>query len=209
MGHKKKTQRGRAQGTPNLKRKGDFLVNQYGVKFTEDDKKKLESLYASAMRKRREQLKEVAALPRMVRGKPTGDTLASKLEMGYESDFIITAKTKSLQRFQRKTDFNRYIKYLERVKSGEYLDDRTRLYKRNYMKALDDVHGKAAADIKMKVRMMKPADFRKMIEQDELLEISEIYTESDKAAAREQIRASFGMKSKDEDAFFNTEDEET
>lgn len=195
-------------GRKNLKYLDDGRVrNQHGVTFTDAERRRLESLVVRANKKRRDQLKEAATLPRMVRGEDTGDTLATKLQMGFESDFIIAKKSKSLQRFQSKAEYNKYINYLERVNSPEYLDERTRLYKRNYIDALRRVHGDAAKDIEMKVRMMKPADFRKKIEQEELVEISDIYAEQDKAAAREQLRASFGMRSKEEDDYYNSEDE--
>ena len=195
------------EGRKNLKYLDDGRIkNQYGVMFTDQEKRALESAVVRANRKRSEQLKEVATLPRSVRGKPTGDTVATKLQMGFESDFIIPKKSKSLQRFQSKSEFNRYMKYLERVNSGEYLDDRTRLYKANYMKALKKVHGDNAKDVMMKVRMMKPADFRKLIEKEELLEINDIYRPEDRSAALNRIRASFGMNEKEEDEYYNYDD---
>lgn len=93
-----------------------------------------------------------------------------------------------------------------RIQSGEYLDERTRLYKRNYMQALDNVFGEDAKDVKMKVRMMKPEDFRKMVESDELAEIGYIYDPSAKAGRLNQIRATFGMKQKEEDLFSELEE---
>ena len=187
---------------------GGIIKNQYGVKFTEAEKRALESAVVRANRKRSEQLKEVATLPRTLRGKDTGDTLKSKLEMGFESDFIITKKSKSMQRFQTKSEYNRYMSYLDRINSGAYLDDRTRLYKANYIKALQNVHGDNAKDVAMKVRMMKPAEFRKIVEQDELIEISDVYHPADKASELNRIRASFHMKEKDEDAYYNYDDME-
>lgn len=196
-------------GRKNLKRIDDnTFVNQHGVKFTDKEKRALVSAVNQANAKRAKQLKEVATLPRSVRGQPTGDTVATKLQFGYESDFIISKKSKSMQRFQSKKEYDTYMDYLKRVNSRDYLDERTRLYKRNYMQALDRVHGDDAKDIKMKIRMMKPKDFRKMIESEELVEISDVYAETDKASARERLRASFGMKSKDEDTYYNYDDVE-
>lgn len=207
MGKKYKNTVGRKQGRKNLKRiDGGKLKNQHGVIFTDADKRALESKVNMANRKRRKQLKEVATLPRTIRGIDTGDTLATKLQMGYESDFIITPKTKSLQRFTSRDQFDDYLKYLDKVNSKDYLDERTRLYKRNYIKALDDVHGDAAKDIKMKIRMMKPAEFRKLIESEELAEINDVYAPEDKASSREKLRAVFGMKSKEDDAIENYDD---
>lgn len=207
MGKKYTTSSGRA-GRKNLTRLSDGTIkNQHGVVFTDADKRALESQVNMANRKRAKQLKEVATLPRTVRGVDTGDTLSTKLQMGFESDFIIAKKTKSLQRFTSREQYDTYMQYLKRVNSKDYLDERTRLYKRNYMKALQDVHGDDAKDIIMKVRMMKPADFRKLIEQEELVEINDLYAPEDKASEREKLRASFGMKSKEDDAFENYDDE--
>lgn len=207
MGKKYTTNSGRT-GRKNLTRLSDGTIkNQHGVVFTDADKRALESQVNMANRKRAKQLKEVATLPRTVRGVDTGDTLATKLQMGFESDFIIAKKTKSLQRFTTREQYDTYMQYLKRVNSKDYLDERTRLYKRNYMKALQDVHGDDAKDIIMKVRMMKPADFRKLIEQEELVEINDLYAPEDKASEREKLRASFGMKSKEDDAFENYDDE--
>ena len=206
MGKTYKSTKGRT-GRQNLKHLGDGRVkNQHGVVFSDAERKRLDTLVVRANRLRSQQLKEAATLPRMVRGEPTGDTLATKLQMGFESDFIIAKKSRSLQRFQSKAEYTRYTKYLEKVLSPEYLDERTRLYKRNYMAALERVHGDNAKDVKMRVRMMKPSEFRKLIEQDELLEINEVYAAQDKAAELERLRASFGMKSKDDDPFYEYED---
>lgn len=194
-------------GRKNLKHHADGRIeNQHGVMFTEKEKRALESAVNMANRKRAKQLKEAATLPRTVRGIDTGDTLATKLQMGFESDFIISKKTKSLQRFTTHEQYTKYMKYLQSVNSSKYLDDRTRLYKRNYIKALEQVHGDSAKDIAMRVRMMKPADFRKLIEQEELIEINDLYAPEDKASEREKLRASFGMKSKEDDAFENYDD---
>ena len=85
-----------------------------------------------------------------------------------------------------------------RIQTGEYLEDRTRLYKKNYMKALDNVFGDEAKGIKMKIRMMKPEDYRKMVENDEFLEINYIYEVDAQEGKLAQIRKSLGMKQPDE-----------
>lgn len=191
---------GRTPGRKNLKRTSSGqLVNQYNVKFSESDKKKLESLVNAANRKRTKMLKEAATLPRMVSGRATGDTVGQLHLMGKESDFILQRKTKSLQRFRDRGQFETYLKNLERVNSPDYLDERIKLYKRNHMQALENAFGDDAKDIKMKIRMMKPKDYMKMIQQDESLEISYIYDPTARAGKLNQIRASMGMKLKDEE----------
>lgn len=196
----KKYNRGRQKGRKNLKRTdtGGF-VNQYGVTFTEDEKRNLVNAVNRANRKRNKMLKQSATLPRMVSGKPTGDTVGSLQLMGKESDFILAKKTKSLQRFQSREQYENYMKTLERVNSKDYVNDRIRLYKRNHMKALENVYGDDAKDVIMKIRMMKPDEYMKMVTQDEDLEIGYVYDPSARAGKLNKIRASMGMKLKEEE----------
>ena len=190
---------GRAPGRKNLKKTDTGnLVNQYGVTFTPEEKRALENAVNTANRKRARMLKEAATLPRMVSGRDTGDTIGSLQLMGKESDFILPKKTKSLQRFRDREQYENYMKTLKRVNSRDYIDDRIRMYKRNHMKALENAFGDEAKDVMMKIRMMKPKDYMKMIQQDESLEISYIYDPTARSGKLNQIRASMGMKLKDE-----------
>lgn len=190
---------GRVPGRKNLKKTtGGNLVNQYGVVFTQQEKRALENAVNTANRKRARMLKEAATLPRMVGGRDTGDTVGSLQLMGKESDFILSRKTKSLQRFRDRDQFDRYLKNLKQVNTREYLDDRIRMYKRNHMTALENAYGDEAKDVIMKIRMMKPRDYMKMIQQDETLEISYIYDPTARTGKLNQMRASMGMKLKDE-----------
>lgn len=190
---------GRAPGRKNLKKTDTGnLVNQFGVTFTPEEKRALENAVNTANRKRARMLKEAATLPRMVSGRDTGDTIGSLQLMGKESDFILAKKTKSLQRFRDREQYENYMKTLQRVNSRDYIEDRIRLYKRNHMKALENAFGDEAKDVMMKIRMMKPKDYMKMIQQDESLEISYIYDPTARSGKLNQIRASMGMKLKDE-----------
>lgn len=192
---------GRTAGRKNLVRVDGGLKNQYGVVFTEDEKKALEQAVNTANRKRKRMLEQEAKLPRMVGGKDTGDTVASLQLMGKESDFILQRKTKSLQRFQTKAEYERYMVNLERVNSRDYITERVRLYKRNHMKAIENAYGDEAKDVIMKIRMMKPADYMRMVQSDENLEISYIYDPSARSGKLNQLRASMGMKLKETDDF--------
>ena len=143
-------------------------------------------------------LEQAATLPRKIAGTDTGDTVGSLQLMGKESDFILQRKTKSLQRFKTKEDYNRYMKNLRRVNDRNYIDERVRLYKRNHMKAIENAYGAEAKDIVMKIRMMKPADYMKMVQSDEMLEINYIYDPSARSGKMNQLRASLGMKLKED-----------
>ena len=190
---------GREQGRKNLKKTdAGNLVNQHGVVFTPSEKRALENAVNTANRKRARMLKEAATLPRMVSGRDTGDTIGSLQLMGKESDFILAKKTKSLQRFRTREQYDAYMDTLSRVNTRDYVTERVRMYKRNHMKAIENAYGDEAKDVIMKIRMMKPADYMKMIQQDESLEISYIYDPTARSGKLNQIRASMGMKLKDE-----------
>lgn len=183
---------GRKPGRKNLVKVDGGYQNQYGVTFTEQQKKDLERFVNRSNYQRKKMQNEA-------------DTLnphnAQFRLMGKESDFIISRQSKSLQQFKSMEDYERFIDKQARIQSGEYLDEATRHYKRNYMKALDNAFGDDAKDIKMKVRMMKPEEFRKKVESDELTEIGYIYDPQSRSGKLNQIRASFGMKQKEDDLF--------
>lgn len=184
---------GRGTGKKNLKKVGGGLQNQYGVTFTPEQKKALERAVDRSNYRRKKQLEEADKL------NPSHSQLRL---MGKESDFIITRQSKSLQRFKSMEEFERYMDKQSRIQSGEYLEDRTRLYKANYMKAIDNVFGEAGAGVKMKVRMMKPEKFREMVETlgDEM-EIGYIYDPQARMGKLNKIRSLLGMREVEEDPF--------
>lgn len=192
---------GRGKGRKNLKRVNGGYQNQHGVTFTEEQKKALERSVNRSNYQRKKMLEHEGKQPWRVGGKDTGQLRQQLQLMGKENDFIISRQSKSLQRFKSMEDYERYMDKQARIQSGEYLDDMTRHYKRNYMKALDNAFGDSAKDVKMKVRMMKPEDFRRLVESDELTEIGYIYDPSVKEGKLNQIRSAFGMKQKEEDLF--------
>lgn len=189
---------GRKKGSKTLKKLDNGnVMNQHGVEFSQADKKKLESLANRANRKRMQLLEAEAKLPRKKDGKPTGQTVGQLQAMGKESDFILSRKSKSLQRFRSREDFEYYIANLERVNSPEYLEERTRLYKKNHMTALKNVFGDEAKDVIMKIRMMKPEKYRELLQQEEDLEVSYIYDPSARTGKLNKIRRALNMKEKE------------
>ena len=191
---------GRQKGRKNLTKLDNGNVkNQFGVEFTPADKKKLESAVNRSSRKRMKMLREEGNLPRLVGGKDTGQKVSQLQLMGKESDFIIARRSKSLQQFKSRESFEKYLSNVERTLSPDYIDDRTRMYKRNHMKALENAFDDEAKDIIMKIRMMKPEEYRKLIASDEDLEISYIYDPSARSGKLNKMRASLGMKLKEEE----------
>lgn len=197
---------GRKKGSPNLKRVDGGYQNQYGVTFTPQQKKDLERSVNRSNYYRDKMLRKEGELPRTVGGKPTGQKVSQLQLMGKESDFIISRQPRGLQSFKSMEDYERFMDKQARIQSGEYLDDMTRHYKRNHMKAIENVFGDEAKDVVMKIRMMKPEDYRELIQKDEMLEVSYVYDPSAKAGKLNQIRQSLGMKTKEEDLFSPLDD---
>ena len=184
---------GRGTGKKNLKKVDGGLQNKHGVTFTAEQKKALERAVDRSNYRRKKQLAEADKL------NPNHSQLRL---MGKESDFIITRQSKSLQRFKSMEEYDQYMAKQARIQSGEYLEDRTRLYKSNYMKAIDNVFGDAGSGVKMKIRMMKPEKFRELVETlgDEM-EIGYIYDPQARMGKLNKIHSLLGMRELEEDPF--------
>lgn len=186
----------------NLKRDASgSYINQYGVRFTEAEKKALESAVTSVNRKRKRQLESMSGLSRKIGGKDTGDIIKTKMVLGDEPEFIIAKRSKSLQRIQTREQYEDYMKNLKKAMSPNYELERMRLYKRNYISAMEKEFGDSEEwkDIKMKIRMMKPEDFVKKVNQDDAMEIKFIYDPQDIQGKLNQIRGALGMRLKDDE----------
>lgn len=187
---------GRKAKVPNLKKVDGGYQNQHGVTFSAEQKKALERAVRRSNYARDKQIKAEDALVT-----PSGRSNAQLRLMGKESDFIIARQSRSLQGFKSMADYEAFMDKQARIQSGEYLDDRTRLYKANHMQALKNVFGDDAKDVIMKIRMMPPEKYREMLQKDEFLEVSYVYDPSALSGKLNQIRQSLGMKTKEEDLF--------
>lgn len=186
----------------NLKRDASGgYINQYGVRFTEAEKKALESRVTSVNRKRKRQLENISELSRKAGGKDTGDIIKTKMVFGDEPEFILAKRSKSLQRFQTRAQYDDYMKNLKKAMSPDYELERMRLYKRNYISAMEKEFGDPEEwkDIRMKIRMMKPEDFIKKVNQDDSMEIKFVYDPQGLQGKLNQIRGALGMKLKDDE----------
>lgn len=184
---------GRGTGKKNLKKVAGGLQNQHGVVFTQEQKKALEKAVNRSNYRRQKQLAEADRL------NPNHSQLRL---MGKESDFIVTRQSKSLQRFKSMEEYEAFMDKQARIQSGEYLEDKTRLYKANYMKAIDNVFGEAGAGVRMKVRMMKPEKFRELVEtMGDEMEIGYIYDPQARMGKLNKIRSILGMRELEEDPY--------
>lgn len=166
--------RGRKSGVGNLEKIEGGVRNRYGVEFTNAEQKALKTAVDTANRKRNRMLKAEAQLPRMIGGKETGDTKAALHLMGQESDFILAKKTKSLQRFRSKDEFERYMANLRRVNQRDYIKKRVQQYQKNHatsvLRELND------AETAAKIAALDPSDYMRVSEMyEDELEIHYVY----------------------------------
>ena len=183
---------GRKAGNPNLKKVEGGYINQHGVFFTPEQKKDLERSVSRSNYRIGKQIEAEGAMTTA-----SGRSNAQLRIMGKESDFIIARQARSLQGFKSMEEYEAFMDKQARIQSGAYLDDRTRLYKRNHMQALKNVFGEDAKDVIMKIRMMPVDEYREMLQKDEFLEVNYVYDPSALAGKLNQIRRSLKMKEKE------------
>lgn len=194
----------------NLKRNAsDNWVNKHGVEITQEERKAFTKAVNAVNRKHEKMLKNTDPLPRVwVERDSNGNLVRKEADsvsqvrlMGRPSEMIIAKRTKNLQRFESKSEFKKYMKELDRINTDpeEYVKERIRGYKRNFTQALEDVYGDEASDIKMKIRMMKPEEYMKLVTQSDELRIEWIYPVKGQDANDKlnTIRALLGMKEKE------------
>ena len=196
---KRKVNPGRSRGQKNLIRVDGGYVNQYGVYFTEEQRGELIKAVNRSNYQRKKMIAEEDSL------NPKNSQLRL---MGKESDFIISHQSKNMQRFKTMQEYERFMDKQSRIQSGEYQLEKARLYKRNFMEALKTTYGDDAKDIIMKVRMMKPEEYMRKVASDEKLEIRYVPSDMKVSGRLEQLRASLGMKPKDDyvDEFYEIPD---
>jgi hypothetical protein len=197
---------GKAKGHKNLKREGKNIINQNGVVFTQKEQNRL-TYYVNKVNKKASELeKELGALPRYVtmydkKGNPFQKevgVVSDVMGMGKEPDIFLARRSKSMQRFTSHEQFENYIESLKKVSGENYLTERARLYKRNFTKSLLEQYSyDECSDILMKIRMMKPEEYVKMLASHEELEIGYVYEDLEREGLN-SIRSALGIAPKDD-----------
>lgn len=177
--------------SPNLKKVGKNKVeNQHGVTFTDKEKKKLESLVNSAMRKRKRMLDTNHAMEVEHGGKKLGITNSDLARMGKESDFVLAPKSKSLQRFKSKEEYKKYVKNLKKVVDRDYVEKRVAQYQKNDAKAMKRVFGrKRGNELAKMLKGISAKEFLALAQKDEVLEIGYIYSPEGVESKYNQLKA--------------------
>lgn len=194
--------RKRGRTGPNLKRDNGTIINQYGVEINEDEARRLRNLVQRVNRKRAKMLQQFKDQPLYYGGKRLDESREQLMLMGEEMDIMIRKRSASLQRFQDKRALNQYMKQLERAASADYMTYRTKLYKRNYMEALQNQYGMYPDLLKgvlMKVRMMKPEAFAQLVGMDRLFQIKEHYSLGGALDRLKAVREKLGLSNPDYD----------
>lgn len=197
MARKKPRAQGRKKDVPNLVRKDGYIINQFGVRIPEEQAKKLQNVVHRVNRKRDKQLQAVANQP-MDGTRPAELTRDVLRLMGQEADMVILKRSASLHQFTSKRAFNNYLAHLEKVAATDYLDVRTRQYKRNLTKAIKEQYAEFPELTKgliMKIRTMKPEQFRDVVNNNVAFEIRNQYKKSryEQIEQLRDMRESLGM----------------
>lgn len=177
---------GRKKKVPNLKKVEGGFQNQYGVTFTPEQRKALENSVRRSNYAREKQL-----------NKEFGDKNALQRYLSQESDFIISRQSRSLQGFKTMEEYEAFMDKQARIQSGEYLRDRTELYRANHIQALENVFGHDAKDVIEHIQNMDLKEYRDLISKDIFLEVGYIYDPSAMHGKLNQIRTSLKLKEKE------------
>lgn len=135
-----------------------------GQRITPKEQRALRSAVNSANRKRKKLLEQL----------PTEAKIKYR-EFGIESDFLMRRKSTSLNRFRNKSEFNKYLRSVQKIASGEFEKKRTNTYKENYIRALRKTFNSSANKAIKAVRDMDYKTFKHKVESEQLEEIGYVY----------------------------------
>lgn len=156
------------RGKNLIKDKYGAKINQYGVRFTKGEQEKLKRL---VMRYRQQRKAEIMT------AKKLSDTVQARMVQGQFNDFIRSRyfTSASLQQFESKADFNKYIKYIEKSTKPAYRRKKMLAYKNNYITAIENVYGKNpyTRAIRKTLKNMSDKEYMEFVLKNE--DIAEIY----------------------------------
>lgn len=140
------------------------IILPNGQRITPKEQRALKSAVSSANRKRKRMLEK---LPKNAKTRYN--------EFGIESDFVMRKKSTSFLRFRNKREFQRYLKSVQRIASGEFEKKRIQTYKDNYKRALRNTFNSKANPLIKKINNIELDRFRDLVETGELEEIGYVY----------------------------------
>ena len=189
---------------PNLKRQDGYIINQHGVKITEEEARQLRNIVQKVNRKAAAMEKEFEGQPLFYGSRQLDENRQQLKLMGEEMDIMIRRRSAALQEFTSKRQFNAYLKNAQRAADRDYLDYRGKLYKRNLMKAIETQYKEfpeLTKGLLMRIRMMPQSEFQKMIGTNRALQIGFVYSLSQRMTQLMAMRESLGIRSPDLDDY--------
>lgn len=176
------------------------IENQYGVRFTAKQQKEFKNLVRRANYKREKRIDDLSPVAKH-----------KHKEFGVESDFFYRKKSMTMQRFRSEREFNQYMKSLEGVASGKWLDKKRSTYKENYKEKIRQRYGKRIIDkngnerwvntseslrLIKGVNSLSDEDFAKKIDEGTLDPLGEWYKNDDDTGRYLKVAEQLGVLDK-------------
>lgn len=178
MAKRKSTPQGRAKGSKNLVRNGDYITNQFGVQITKEEERRLRNAVQTVNRRRKKMEKAFQDKPIFEGMERLPESRDQLRLMGEEMDIMIRKRSTSLQGFRSRKEFQAYLRNTESAAKLDYLDWRGKIYKRNLIKAIQDNYSafpELVKGITMKIQMMPQSKFQELIGTNRLFQIKYQY----------------------------------
>lgn len=168
--------RGRPRGRSNLKRtkKGSIILPS-GQRITPKEQKALKSAVVLANRKRKQLIE---ALPKQA--------ISRYRDFGIESDFVARKKSASLGRFRNKSEFESYLKSLQKINKTDYVGGIVNVYRDNIVRAIKNVFNSAGDPIIKFVNELSNEELRELTLDESFKDIGYVYYEP--IAVREKLK---------------------
>lgn len=158
---------GRPKGRENLKRtsRGSVILPN-GERITPKEQRALKSAVVSANRKRRI----------LIQNLPKQATQRYK-DFGIDSDFVMRKKSASLGRFRNRSEFESYLKSLQKINKTDYLSGVVDTYRQNLNRAIDKVFNSAGEPLKEFINSLSTEELRELTLDESFKDIGYVYYE--------------------------------
>lgn len=204
MARKKKA--GTRAGKKNLIRTDDFITNQYGVQITHEEARQLRNMVQTVNRKRKKMIEQFKDKPLFYGTRQLPEDRQQLALMGEELDITIRKRSASLNQFRTQKQFKNFMAMTKRAAQTDYVTYRAKLYKKNFMKKLEETYGMFPDLLKgalMRVQMTPADKFIDLVGTDRVFQIGEHYNLGGHLERLKALREKLGLRNPDYD-----EDEE-
>ena len=190
---------------PNLEKHDGFIINQYGVKITNEEARALRNIVARVNYKAKKMEKQFEGVPVYVGTKQLDANREQLKMMGEEMDILIRKRSASLNQFRSKKALESFMERTQKVAELDYIEYRAKLYKKNLMKKIREEYGVFPDLVKgvlMRIQMTKPKDLIQLVGVNKAMEIKFHYQIGKRLERLMDLRDSLGLKSNMDDFDF-------